>query len=121
MGIQKTKLIQSLRLIERERVTNIAAVPGTLAAGWKLAKGALAAQAALGAGRDPVFMTQKTATALFFAQHILPECNTEQVRIQHGARSLLEHFSLKEWLAGLSLLNQPNVSGVREATQNSAN
>ncbi len=63
---------------------------GTLAAGWKLAKSALAAQTALGAGQDTVFMTQKIATALFFAQHILPECATEHTRIMHGSRSLLD-------------------------------
>ncbi|WP_424987198.1 acyl-CoA dehydrogenase [Microbulbifer sp. S227A] len=62
---------------------------GTLAAGWKLAKGALAAQAALDAGRDPAFMTRKITTALFFAQHILPECQAEQARILTGAASVL--------------------------------
>jgi alkylation response protein AidB-like acyl-CoA dehydrogenase len=63
---------------------------GTLVAGWKLAKGALAAQTALDAGQDTKFMTQKIATALFFAQHILAECATEQTRIMHGAQSLLD-------------------------------
>ncbi len=63
---------------------------GTLAAGWKLAKGAVAAQSALDAGQDTQFMTQKIATALFFAQHILPECATEHARILHGSRSLLD-------------------------------
>lgn len=63
---------------------------GTLAAGWKLAKSTLAAQDCLNAGQDPVFMTQKIATALFFAQHILPECRTEQTRILHGANSVLD-------------------------------
>ncbi|WP_425101060.1 acyl-CoA dehydrogenase [Tropicibacter sp. S64] len=63
---------------------------GTLAAGWKLAQGALAAQAALDAGQDSPFLTQKIATALFYAQHILPECLTEQTRILHGANSLLD-------------------------------
>ncbi|MES0826816.1 acyl-CoA dehydrogenase [Ruegeria sp. SCP11] len=63
---------------------------GTLAAGWKLAKGALAAQTALDNGQDARFMTQKIATALFFAQHILPECTTEHTRILHGSRSLLD-------------------------------
>lgn len=63
---------------------------GTLAAGWKLAKGALAARAALDAGQDAQFMTQKIATALFFAQHILPECTVEQTRILHGSNSLLD-------------------------------
>lgn len=63
---------------------------GTLAAGWKLAKAALAAQSAFEAGEDASFMTQKIATALFFAQHILPECQAEQARITHGSRSLLD-------------------------------
>ncbi|NOD78872.1 MULTISPECIES: acyl-CoA dehydrogenase [unclassified Ruegeria] len=66
---------------------------GTLAAGWKLAKGALAAQSSLDAEQDAQFMAQKIATALFFAQHILPECTTEHSRILLGARSLLDaHF-----------------------------
>jgi 3-(methylthio)propanoyl-CoA dehydrogenase len=63
---------------------------GTLAAGWMLAKGALAAQAARDAGQDNAFLTQKIATALFYAQHILPECATEQTRILRGAQSLLD-------------------------------
>ena len=63
---------------------------GTLAAGWKLADGARAAQAAIDAGQDTDFMTQKVATALFFAQHVLPECTVEQTRILQGARSLLD-------------------------------
>ncbi|WP_170336143.1 acyl-CoA dehydrogenase [Ruegeria arenilitoris] len=63
---------------------------GTLAAGWKLAKGALAAQDALDAGQKTQFMSQKIATALFFAQHILPECMTEHTRILYGSRSLLD-------------------------------
>lgn len=63
---------------------------GTLAAGWMLAKGALAAQTARDAGQDSAFLTQKIATALFYAQHILPECATEQTRILHGAQSLLD-------------------------------
>ncbi|MEY3004344.1 MAG: hypothetical protein RLZZ491_1520 [Pseudomonadota bacterium] len=63
---------------------------GTLAAGWMLAKGALAAQTVRDAGQDSAFLTQKIATALFYAQHILPECATEQTRILHGAQSLLD-------------------------------
>lgn len=63
---------------------------GTLAAGWKLSEGALAAQASLDAGQDAEFLLQKIATALFFAQHILPECTAEQARIMGGARSLLD-------------------------------
>ena len=63
---------------------------GTLAAGWKLAQGALAAQSARDAGQNTAFMTRKIATALFFAQHILPECATEKTRILHGSQSLLD-------------------------------
>ncbi|MES0862757.1 acyl-CoA dehydrogenase [Ruegeria sp. SCPT10] len=63
---------------------------GTLAAGWKLAKGVTPAQAALNNGQNTQFMTQKIATALFFAQHILPDCSSEHTRILHGARSLLD-------------------------------
>ena len=63
---------------------------GTLAAGWMLAKGALAAQAALGDGQDSAFLSGKVATALFYARHILPECATEKARILHGAPSLLD-------------------------------
>ncbi len=62
---------------------------GTLAAGWMLAKAALAAQTARDAGQDSAFLTQKIATALFYARHVLPECATEQTRILHGAQSLL--------------------------------
>ncbi len=62
---------------------------GTLAAGWKLAEGAIAAQSCRTAGQHPEFMTQKIATALFFAQHILPECSAEKTRILHGAPSVL--------------------------------
>ncbi|MCA1777636.1 MAG: acyl-CoA dehydrogenase [Loktanella sp.] len=63
---------------------------GTLAAGWKLAKAALSAQAARDAGQDTPFLTQKIATALFFAQHILPDCGADHTRILHGSRSLLD-------------------------------
>ncbi len=62
---------------------------GTLAAGWKLAQGALAAQAALDAGQNPEFMSRKIDTALFFARHILPECQIERIRIVNGAASVL--------------------------------
>jgi alkylation response protein AidB-like acyl-CoA dehydrogenase len=60
---------------------------GTLAAGWKLGKAALAAN---DSGQDTPFLTQKIATALFFAQHILPDCAAEHTRILHGSRSLLD-------------------------------
>jgi len=63
---------------------------GNLAAGWKLGKSALAAQAARDVGKDTPFMTQKIATALFFAQHILPDCAAEHARILHGSRSVLD-------------------------------
>jgi alkylation response protein AidB-like acyl-CoA dehydrogenase len=63
---------------------------GTLAAGWQLGRAALAAEARLLRGEDTGFMTQKIATALFFAQHILAECSTEKTRIVNGSASVLD-------------------------------
>ncbi|KIC21502.1 acyl-CoA dehydrogenase [Leisingera sp. ANG-Vp] len=62
---------------------------GTLAAGWQLGRAALAADARLAQGEDREFMARKTATALFFAQHILAECATERSRIINGSASVL--------------------------------
>jgi alkylation response protein AidB-like acyl-CoA dehydrogenase len=63
---------------------------GNLAAGWQLGRSALAAEAKLQQGEDAGFMTQKIATALFFAQHILAECSTEKTRIVSGSASVLD-------------------------------
>ncbi|APG49036.1 acyl-CoA dehydrogenase [Phaeobacter porticola] len=67
---------------------------GTLAAGWQLARAALAAEAQLIKGQDPEFMSQKIATAQFYAQHILVECGSDCARILGGSSSLFDDASL---------------------------
>ncbi|GAA6202726.1 acyl-CoA dehydrogenase [Aquicoccus sp. SU-CL01552] len=62
---------------------------GNLVAGWQLARSLLAAEAALERGEDTAFMTAKIATARFYADHILPETETQRLRIAEGAESLL--------------------------------
>ncbi|WP_027258036.1 acyl-CoA dehydrogenase [Leisingera aquimarina] len=63
---------------------------GNLAAGWQLGRSVLAAEAKLEQGEDTAFMTQKIATAVFYAQHILVECGTESARIIDGSESLFD-------------------------------
>ncbi|SMX29656.1 Acryloyl-CoA reductase (NADH) [Pelagimonas phthalicica] len=59
---------------------------GNLVAGWQLARALLAAEA--NRDQDPHFMAQKIATARFYADHILPETQTQLTRITDGADSL---------------------------------
>ncbi|MEW2911521.1 acyl-CoA dehydrogenase [Leisingera sp. JC11] len=61
---------------------------GNLAAAWQLGRSVLAASAKLEQGEDTAFMTQKIATAVFYAQHILVECGAESLRITEGSASL---------------------------------
>lgn len=61
---------------------------GNLAAAWQLGRSVLAASARLEQGEDTAFMTQKIATAVFYAQHILVECGAERLRITEGSASL---------------------------------
>ncbi|MEM7303295.1 MAG: acyl-CoA dehydrogenase [Pseudomonadota bacterium] len=63
---------------------------GNLAAGWQLGRAALAAQAKLQEGDTSPFLKQKMATARFYANHILIECETERLRITSGAMSILD-------------------------------
>ncbi|MDF1718563.1 MAG: acyl-CoA dehydrogenase [Antarcticimicrobium sp.] len=62
---------------------------GNLIAGWQLARSLLVAEAALDRGEDTAFMAAKIATARFYADHILPETETQRLRITEGAESLL--------------------------------
>jgi alkylation response protein AidB-like acyl-CoA dehydrogenase len=62
---------------------------GNLVAGWQMARSVLVAEAALARGEDGAFMTAKTATAQFYAHHILPEVDLQRSRVMHGATSLL--------------------------------
>ncbi|WP_323780744.1 acyl-CoA dehydrogenase [Leisingera sp.] len=63
---------------------------GNLAAGWQLGRSVLAAEAKLEQGEDTAFMTQKIATAVFYAQHVLVECGTESARVIDGSESLFD-------------------------------
>ena len=68
-----------------------AAVPylmlaGNLVAGWQMARSVLAGEAFAG---DRDFMIAKTATARFYANHILPETALQRARATDGAASLL--------------------------------
>jgi hypothetical protein len=61
-----------------------AAVPylmlaGNLVAGWQMARSVLAAETA-----SSPFMTEKTATARFYAYHILPETGLQRIRATAG-------------------------------------
>ncbi|MFS4583482.1 acyl-CoA dehydrogenase [Phaeobacter sp. C3_T13_0] len=67
---------------------------GTLAAGWQLARAALAADEQLSQGVDPEFMAQKIATARIFSQHVLVECESNRARIVGGSSSLYDDASL---------------------------
>jgi alkylation response protein AidB-like acyl-CoA dehydrogenase len=62
---------------------------GNLVAGWQLARALLVAEAALGKGEDPDFMTAKISTARFYADHVLNDTSAQRDRILEGADSLL--------------------------------
>ena len=63
---------------------------GNLIAGWQLARSLLVAEKALEDDIDPAFMTAKIATARFYADHILPDTDTQRDRIIEGSESLLD-------------------------------
>ena len=63
---------------------------GNMISGWQLARSALVAEEALAAGDDPAFMTAKIASARFYAEHILPDTETQRDRVMEGAKSLLD-------------------------------
>jgi hypothetical protein len=63
---------------------------GTVAGGWMLARGALAAKAGLkdGAG-DPAFLTAKIVTARFYGEHILPRADSLKAAATAGAATIM--------------------------------
>jgi hypothetical protein len=61
---------------------------GTVIAGWQMARALLAAEAALAAGEDPVFMQAKIATARFHADHLLTRVPGWHEAIVSGAAGL---------------------------------
>ncbi len=62
---------------------------GNLVAGWQLARSLLAAQELLAAGEDVDFMQAKITTARFYAEHILPRCQSLRDAVVHGADSVM--------------------------------
>ena len=65
---------------------------GTVAGGWLLARGALAATRRLAGGgetEDRPFLEAKVATARFYADNILPRAAAEAVAVTRGADSTL--------------------------------
>ncbi|MGB0960231.1 MAG: acyl-CoA dehydrogenase [Halocynthiibacter sp.] len=62
---------------------------GNLAVGWQMGRAVLAAKAAIADDIDTPFMTQKIATASYFAHHVLVESPSLRARVKNGATSLL--------------------------------
>ncbi len=63
---------------------------GTVAGGWLLGRGALAARARLDAGEgDPGFLAAKLKTARFYALNLLPQAAAEAAVVMTGADSTL--------------------------------
>ncbi|MDE2418698.1 MAG: acyl-CoA dehydrogenase [Burkholderiales bacterium] len=61
---------------------------GNVMAGWQLARGLLAAQDQLAAGKDAAFMQAKITTARFYADHILSKVPGLRDSIVEGADSV---------------------------------
>ncbi len=63
---------------------------GTVAGGWLMAKGAVAAQAALARGAgDPAFLNAKIVTAKFYGEHILPRAASYHAAATAGAATIM--------------------------------
>jgi alkylation response protein AidB-like acyl-CoA dehydrogenase len=63
---------------------------GTVAGGWLLGRGALAARARLDAGSDDArFLAAKIKTARFYAENLLPQAAAQAVVVMTGAESTL--------------------------------
>jgi 3-(methylthio)propanoyl-CoA dehydrogenase len=63
---------------------------GTVAGGWMLAQGALAAKAEIGTGRDDNFLKAKIVTARFYGEHILPRASSLKIAATAGAATIME-------------------------------
>lgn len=57
---------------------------GTVHAGWQLARAALVCSQKADAGQDAPFYTQKLATSIFYAAHILPRAESLSVSVIEG-------------------------------------
>jgi alkylation response protein AidB-like acyl-CoA dehydrogenase len=62
---------------------------GNLLAGWQLARSLLAAQELKAAGEDVAFMDAKITTARFYAEHLLPRCQSLRDAVVNGADSVM--------------------------------
>ena len=68
---------------------------GYVCGGWQMARAALAAQAGLASGQDEGFYRAKIATAVFYAQQILPKSSALLAAVRSGAsraRDLQEEY-----------------------------
>jgi 3-(methylthio)propanoyl-CoA dehydrogenase len=64
---------------------------GTVAGGWLLAQGAVAAKAELDAGEgDPKFLKGKIVTARFYGEHILPRSSSLKAAAIAGGNTIME-------------------------------
>lgn len=65
----------------------------TMLGGYYMARSALVAQTALMQRQDdPAFMTQKIATARFYAEHVIPLTKSLKVTVLQGASSVISSF-----------------------------
>jgi acyl-CoA dehydrogenase len=63
---------------------------GTVAGGWMLARGAVAAQSGLADGTgDPAYLTAKIVTARFYGEHILPRAASLKAAATAGAATVM--------------------------------
>ena len=63
---------------------------GTVAGGWMLAEGALAAKSELGTGGDDDFLKAKIVTARFYGEHILPRASSLKAAATAGGATVME-------------------------------
>jgi alkylation response protein AidB-like acyl-CoA dehydrogenase len=63
---------------------------GTVAGGWMLGEGALAAKAELGNGGDDDFLQAKIVTARFYGEHILPRASSLKAAATAGGATVME-------------------------------
>lgn len=61
---------------------------GLLMTGWHIARAAIAANEQLAIGNDPEFMRSKMGTAVFYAQHILPQTSGLALSICDGGEAV---------------------------------
>lgn len=63
---------------------------GNLAIGWQFGRSVLVAESQIAQHNDVAFMSEKIATACFYANHILIECEINRQQIMAGAPSMYD-------------------------------